>query len=107
VALAAVDTGAKMELVTAMINKEIHSFGMPILLTATAKESKVGAFQVVSYFEIAAPSRKTIHENTRSITDGLLFRVASCDFVDRSGPSGNERKTKLRPFCLFRKRAIK
>jgi hypothetical protein len=40
VALAAVDTGAKIELVTAMINKEIHSFGMPILLTATAKESK-------------------------------------------------------------------
>jgi hypothetical protein len=41
---------------------------MPILLTATAKESKARAFQFVSYFEIVAPSRKTIHENTRSRT---------------------------------------
>jgi hypothetical protein len=35
---------------------------MPILLTGTAKESKGTAFQLVNYFEITAPARKTIHE---------------------------------------------
>jgi hypothetical protein len=42
---------------------------MPILLTGTAREIKGTAFQVVKYFEITAPARKTIHENTRSRTD--------------------------------------
>ncbi|HLR07079.1 MAG TPA: hypothetical protein VK117_14790, partial [Pyrinomonadaceae bacterium] len=34
VPLTAVDTGARKELVTAMSDKEIHRFSMPILLTA-------------------------------------------------------------------------
>jgi len=37
----AVDTGAKIEIVTAMISEEIQRFSMTILLTAIAKESKV------------------------------------------------------------------
>jgi hypothetical protein len=40
-ALTNVDTGAKIEIVTAMIDKEIPRFSMPSLLTATVKESKV------------------------------------------------------------------
>jgi hypothetical protein len=47
-ALTAVDTGAKIEIVTATINKEIHRFSMLILLTATAKESKVKSLWKVS-----------------------------------------------------------
>jgi hypothetical protein len=43
-----------MEIVTATINKAIRRFGMPILLSATAKESKMRSLQVVTYFECAA-----------------------------------------------------
>jgi len=44
----AVDTGAKKELVTAMINKVRHRFSMAILLTVTARESKVSMVRKVS-----------------------------------------------------------
>jgi hypothetical protein len=71
----AVDTGAKKELVTAMISKEIHRFSMPILLAAAAKESKVRSFQVVSYFDIVALLRKTRSTNTHEAERILFMRL--------------------------------
>jgi hypothetical protein len=63
---------------------------MPILLTATAKESKARACQFVSYFEIVAPSRKAIHENTRSRTGcGVVGVFSWIDFV-RVGKTKNQ-----------------
>jgi hypothetical protein len=71
---------------------------MPTLLAAVAEESKVRAFQIVSCFEIAAPSSKSVHENTRSSADCVrAVGVISWIVLGRPGKTKTQTKTLL-PF---------